>query len=65
MLGLYSTTGIPTPNAVDMPPHAAPEEARYSYVHHGVHALESGNCTSRGIRTDVTCQMIIRRFDQI
>ena len=30
-----------------------------------VHALESGNCTSRGIGTDVTCQMVIRRFDPI
>ena len=28
-----------------------------------IHALESGNCTSRGIGTDVTCQMVTKRFD--
>ena len=30
-----------------------------------IHASESGNCTSRGIGTDVTCQMITKRFDPI
>ena len=30
-----------------------------------IHALESGNCTSRGIGIDVTCQMVTKRFDPI
>ena len=27
-----------------------------------IHASESGNCTSRGIGTDVTCQLVTRRL---
>ena len=30
-----------------------------------IRTSESGNCTSRGIGTDVTCQMVTRRFDPI
>ena len=30
-----------------------------------IHALESGNCTSRGIGIDVICQMVTKRFNPI